>query len=437
MKKNLFLLFALMLFAGAAHGVAIDLVNDNSEPANANDLRASLNNDIIYVGLGLGRAACITAVITTEDNETLYYKETGVSSAHKFLLNYLGIPNGKYTLNVFWNNTWWRGDFVFKSHKPEGLNVYVDSTYYRLNNGTAVTVEPDINGRTRSLRMYWNIYERDYPLDVVIPSKLAYNGKAYQVVGVEGGSFQYCHFLQSVSLPNTITSIGDCAFAGCDNLPSIDIPESVTELGSGVFSKCTKLSKIAIPEGITTLREQMFVGCKNLCSVTLPSSLTKIERWAFHSCSSLPKIDIPYNVTSIGEYAFFGCTSLTSITLPEDITKIDDFAFSGMPDEADIYCKAKNPCEIAANTFNYNCILHVPKGSLNKYLNADNWCNFTYIEEFDNEDSGNPVYAGDMTGVEPAVEAESAERFYDLQGRPVDGTQKGILIRNGKKVLVK
>ena len=86
MKKNLFLLFALMLFAGAAHGVAIDLVNDNSEPANANDLRASLNNDIIYVGLG--RAACITAVITTEDNETIYYKETGVSSAHKFLLNY-------------------------------------------------------------------------------------------------------------------------------------------------------------------------------------------------------------------------------------------------------------------------------------------------------------------------------------------------------------
>ena len=326
---------------------------------------------------------------------------------------------------------------MFKSHKPEGLNVYVDSTYYRLNNGTAVTVEPDINGRTRSLRMYWNIYERDYPLDVVIPSKLAYNGKAYQVVGVEGGSFQYCHFLQSVSLPNTITSIGDCAFANCDNLPSIDIPESVTSIGSGVFSGCAKLFSIVFPEGIETLKEQMFVGCKNLCSVTLPSSLTKIERWAFKSCSSLPKIDIPDNVTSIGEYAFCGCTSLTSITLPEDITKIDDFAFSGMPDEADIYCKAKNPCKIAANTFNYNCILHVPKGSLNKYLNADNWCNFTYIEEYDNEDSGNPVY-GDETGFAPAtLETESAERFYDLQGRPVNGTQKGILIRNGKKVLIK
>ena len=444
MKKCFILFFALLSFAGAVHArTDINLVNDKSEPANANDLRARLNNDIISVGLG--KPACITAVITTEKNDTLYYyKETGGSNVHKFLLNYLGIPNGEYTLNVFWNDTWWRGNFVFKSNKPEGLNVYIDSTYYRLNKGTAVTVEPDINGRTRSLRMYWSIYERDYPLDVVIPSKITYEGKAYQVVGVERGSFQYCHFLLSVSLPNTVTSIGDCAFADCDNLPSIDIPESVTQLGFAVFSGCTKLSKIVFPKGITTLREQMFVGCKNLSAVTLPSSLTEIEQSAFHGCSSLPFIDIPDGVTSIGECAFFGCSNLLSVTLPEKITRIEDNAFTSMPNSAHIYCHAKEPFTIGENAFNYNCTLHVPHGCLDKYLSADNWCDFAYIVEMDEmdemveEESGNPVYGGE-TGVAPALSDDAASdgQFYDLQGRPDDGTKKGLYIRNGKKVLVK
>ena len=223
-------------------------------------------------------------------------------------------------------------------------------------------------------------------------------------------------------------------FKDCDNLLRVNIPESVTSIGFGVFMGCAKLFSIVFPEGIETLKEQMFVGCKNLCSVTLPSSLTKIERWAFHSCSSLPFIDIPDGVTSIGEYAFFGCTNLLSVTLPEKITRIEDNAFTGMPNSAHIYCHSKVPCKISKNAFNYNCTLHVPYGSLDKYLSADNWCDFAYIEEMDKEESGNPVY-GDETGVAPVVNDDAASdgQFYDLQGRPVDGTQKGLYIRNGKK----
>ena len=317
MKKNYILFFALLLFAGAVHGTAITLVNDDSEPANPEEIRAHLDLDIIYVALG--RPACITAVITTEDNETLYYKETGGCNVHEFWLNYIGIPNGKYTLSVLLNGTWWRGDFEFKSNWPEGKYVYVDSTCYRLNNGYASTVNPDyISGHSLTYRKLWNIFDRDYPLQVVIPSKLAYKGVVYQVNGIEQKSFKWCHYLQSVSLPNTITFIEKGAFMECENLTEINIPESVTSIGTGAFDGCVNLPYIEIPEGITVIGDHTFNNCKRLSDVTLPSSLTTIERIAFKDCTCLPYIIIPENVTTIGEYAFFGCTSLASVTLPEE-----------------------------------------------------------------------------------------------------------------------
>ena len=92
-------------------------------------------------------------------------------------------------------------------------------------------------------------FERDYPLHVIIPSELTYEGETYEVVGVEGGSFKYCRYLLSIKLPNTITFIGDCAFKGCANLPQIKIPESVTDIGFAAFIECDKLSYIVIPEG--------------------------------------------------------------------------------------------------------------------------------------------------------------------------------------------
>ena len=194
------------------------------------------------------------------------------------------MPNGEYTLNIFWNDCWWRGDFTYKSRRPEGQYVYIDSTYYRLNKGTAVTVEPDMNGRTRSMRMNYLCFDRDYPLHVVVPSELTYEGETYQVIGVEPGSFQYCHYLLSIDIPNTITSIGQCAFAYCDNLRYFNIPASVTTLADGVFQGCERLSSIAVPEGITEIKYATFRECRNLTAVTLPSSLTSIDGWAFASC---------------------------------------------------------------------------------------------------------------------------------------------------------
>ena len=506
-KKTYFMLLALLLLFGAARAydeTEINLVCDVTLPLGTEGLKATLvsyaNDDEInirhenpnyYIERAkqnpLTRESDSTTVVITGDNNDIVFKKDYITSQVSLQLNFLGILSGEYKLNLFWHGCWWRGDFNFKSHWPEGQAAYIDSTYYLLNKGYATVTEPCYylpNGRTRSHRMYWNAFERDYPLHVVIPSELTYEGETYQVIRVDRGAFQHCHFLLSIKLPNTITFIGDCAFAKCDNLRQFKIPESVTETGFAVFSGCSRLSDIVIPEGITTLRNQMFNECTNLSAVTLPSSLTTIEYNAFGLCSSLPYIEIPDNVTNIEEEAFFrcnnlkeiklpknlksieyrtfyfcsslasivipqrvrsiraeafvGCTSLVSVTLPESLTRIDDKAFADMPSSGHIYCDAKEPFTISENTFNYKCTLHVPYGCKDKYQKAANWKNFTKIEEMEAEEYDEPVYYGE-TGVAPAVSDDAASdgQFYDLQGRPADGTRKGLYIRNGKKVLVK
>ena len=503
--KKIYLILSLLLLVGAARAydtTEINLVCDVTLPTGTEGLKATLvsytNDDELSIrhenpNYYIERAKqnpltresdSTTVVITTEKNEIVFTKDYNTSNV-RLKLNYLLIPSGKYSLNIFWRNCWWRGDFEFKSHWSEGKAAYIDSTYYRLNEGYATTVWPDYAGKSITYRKLWNIFERDYPLHVVIPSELTYEGETYEVVGVEKKSFKWCYYLQSVSLPNTITFIDQGAFMECVNLRRINIPESVTSIGTGVFDGCVKLSNIDIPEGITAIKDHTFNGCTSLSAITLPSSLTTIERVAFSGCTSLPFIDIPDGVTSIGEYAFsdcdnlmdiklprkltqidnhvfynckmltsveipgfvrtiadyafYKCAKLASVTLPESMTKIGEKAFADMPNSGHIYCYAETPCRISENTFNYKCTLHVPYGCREKYKKADYWKNFTNIEEIEKESASEGLVSGE-TGVAPAVltdDAASDGQFYDLQGRPASGTQKGIYIRNGKKVLVR
>ena len=484
----------------------IELVNDDGQRNDSLQCFLSVT-DIIYIGhvnpqyyrylgnlirqdstLTIAKLDTTTVVVTrAETNDTVFMRGYRKCDDPLLQLNYLGFTNGDYKINVQWRDCWWRGDFTFKSHWPEGEYVFVDSAYYRLYGKYAATIDPAYLDKPGTLRRGWDWCKptyRDYPDHLVIPEELIYEGNAYEVVAIERRSFWYCYYLLSVKLPNTITHIDNAAFKDCPNLRRINIPSSVTSLGDGVFSGCERLSEIVLPEGITVIKGSTFNDCMQLSAITLPSTLARIEDRAFAGCISLPYLYIPDNVSYIGEDVFFcckslmeihlpaklgsimpltfrgcesltsivipervrsigteafaGCSSLTSVTIPEGMTSIAELAFTDLPNSAHIYCKAQKPFRISSRSFNYNCTLHVPQGCKEAYEEADFWKNFTTIvEDEDTKDNEVYIFAGDMTGVEPAVEAESAEGFHDLQGRPVDGTQKGILIRNGRKVLIK
>ena len=156
---------------------------------------------------------------------------------------------------------------------------------------------------------------------LTIPAMI--EGKAVTSIG--DSAFIHCYSLMSITIPDSVTSIGKRAFK-FSALTSIAIPDSVTSIGEEVFG-ATNLTSITIPDSVTSIGEAVFIGCHKLTSITIPDSVTSIGDYTFSDCRNLTSITIPDSVTSIGEGAFMDCTRLKTITIPDSVTIIGDSAF--------------------------------------------------------------------------------------------------------------
>ena len=195
-----------------------------------------------------------------------------------------------------------------------------------------------------------------------IESNTYKNGKGIikfkgNVTTIGVGAFFYCGSLTSITIPSSVTTIGNQAFERA-NLTSVTIPNSVTTIGYSAFRGCSRLTSVTIPNSVTTIGEGAFYLCGSLTSVTIPNSVTTIGRHAFCACSNLKefkggsafingrcliingklvafapagitKYTIPDSVTTIGDDAFYGCDNLTSVTIPNSVKTIGDRAFWG------------------------------------------------------------------------------------------------------------
>ena len=138
------------------------------------------------------------------------------------------------------------------------------------------------------------------------------------VISIGNGAFQACVSLTNITIPNSVTLIGSEAFRGCASLKRASLPASLQRLSYGVFWGCTQLSEIVIPNGLTGIDPFAFEAAAGLMSVTIPDSVSNISSGAFWGCSSLQNVIIPKNVNSISVDAFWGCASLAAITVASD-----------------------------------------------------------------------------------------------------------------------
>lgn len=340
-----------------------------------------------------------------------------------------------------------------------GYDFEVDGIYYNVNGNEATVTFCSAQYETGDgdeIYIY-DIYS-DYSGHVTIPDSVTYNGTTYHVTAIGDWAFICCDEMTSITIPNSITAIGNNAFFDC-GLTGIDIPNSITSIGAQAFCSCENLTSINIPNSITEISFGTFTACHNLANVTIPNSVTVINDHAFHECTGLTSIDIPNSilsigansfflcsnlaritvasdnlyydsrnncnaiietatntlfvgcknttipssVTKIGENAFIGCSNLLNITIPNSVTEIGEWAFNGCSSLIDVCSYIENPQKVSMGygvffleSEDYTSrTLHVPASSLAAYRADENWnMYFGNIVEMETV----PTVLGDIDG---------------------------------------
>ncbi len=270
---------------------------------------------------------------------------------------------------------------------PDSVTSIGDDAFFLCESLTSITI-PDsvtsIGAGAFSATAYardssnWEngvLYIGNHLIEAELDMNGSYNIRAGTKV-IAGSAFASCERLISVTIPDSVTSIGECAFYECERLTSVTIPDSVTSIGECTFASCERLTSVTIPDSVTSIGKRAFEYCYSLTSITIPDSVTSIgagafsrtaydrdsSNWengvlyignhlikaepdtmngsyniragtkviagsAFSDCTSLTSVTIPDSVTTICDGAFYQCESLTDITIPDSVTSIGDNVF--------------------------------------------------------------------------------------------------------------
>lgn len=341
-------------------------------------------------------------------------------------------------------------------YEPPKYDFVADGIYYNILSETDLTLEVTKGeGYTASV--------------IEIPAHVTKDGKTYTVTTLGEDALSYCgDSLAAVTLPETITMIGDFAFAYDYSLTQVNIPSSVTSIGNNAFCFCSSLESLELPEGLTTigynaffccnkisvmaipstvtsigsvafggmtslndasmppstteLPEGIFSGCTTLSKTIIPSMATRITKRAFSGCVNLVDADIPSNVTEIDTMAFYYNLSLSSVTIPANVTNIAKDAFWNCTALTDVYLEHTTPPafykSFAVGMVGTKVTVHIPAGSAEAYRNSSWPIYCTLVEE--------------TTGISIAASSEAAgdnavER-YALDGCRLNAASKGFNI---------
>lgn len=182
---------------------------------------------------------------------------------------------------------------------------------------TNITIPTSIDGHTVT-SIGNNAFKDKSLTSVTIPNT---------VKSIGSFAFYNCTSLVNISIPNSVTNIGDSAFAYCTSLPNITLPTNLSNIGNSTFQDCKAFTEITIPDSVTRIGDRAFLECISLTNITIPNSVTDIGEGAFMDCKALRSAVMPDSVTNIGNYLFYNCQLLSSVRLSNNLTDTGDFIF--------------------------------------------------------------------------------------------------------------
>ena len=371
MKQKLLLLLCLLTMP------FVSALGD--EYTDAQGVKYTLNDDTYRVSGYTDDCAGDVIIPETVTYDGKEYSVTSIGS-HAFYgcsgLTSITIPNSVTSI----------GDFAFRACR-----------------GLASIIIPS-NVTSIGLDAFYNTsWYNNQPDGIVYAGKLLYKYKGTMpdgtkleikdgTLGITMSAFSGCSGLASVTIPNSVTSIGGNAFYNCSGLTSVTIPNSVTSIEGYAFYGCSSLTSVTIPASVTSIGSDAFTFCGELTSIIVEEGNTVYD--SRNNCNAIIETEsntlirgckntvIPNSVTSIGSNSFLHCNGMTSVIIPASVSYISIDAFTPMS-LTEVYCFAKDVpdapsyingdgIEIGLSFILYNAIVYVPEGSVDAYK-ASSW----------------------------------------------------------------
>ena len=224
--------------------------------------------------------------------------------------------------------------------------------------------------------------------------------------------------IRGISLPQTLTMIGENAFYNSKLLYSIEIPNSVKEIGRNAFFQCRALKSVVMSDSVKTIPAEAFMYCTNLNSYSGGASVERIEECAFSDCSNLSrKIIFPNTLKVIESFAFFA-TALTEIEFTGMVDTIEAYSFESLQEVILV-----NPIPPYSNNKIANSCgkVIIPCNATQAYMSDPNWNSFNLVEDCDGIEDADPQSAVQVVVQHNSIDVYNAENYsvaiYDVMGR--------------------
>lgn len=195
-------------------------------------------------------------------------------------------------------------------------------------------------------------------------------------------AFLGCASLECLSLPPTVTEIGEGAMRECEALRAFTVPQGVRVIEPHTFEWCTALRSVTLPPGLKEVGMSAFKYCRSLEAVALPEGVAQVGMNAFSCCSSIAEIAFPSTVTELGSYVMSECVSLRRAVLPANGSLLGELMFSGCRSLEEIVEYSPQPPEFDCGSFIFEpdecglyrcCRLTVKPGTEARYRTAPGW----------------------------------------------------------------